>query len=84
MTAKQKKGEPGAATTIETIGVLTSGGDAPGMNCAIRSVIRTAVSHKLRIKAIYNGYKGLIDGEITLIDEVLTPDSSRFWLVSDR
>ncbi len=49
---------------IRTIGVLTSGGDAPGMNAAIRAVTRTAIYNNIRVKAIYRGYKGLITGEI--------------------
>ena len=49
---------------IKCIGVLTSGGDAPGMNAAIRSVTRAAIFNGIRVKAIYRGYKGLIIGEI--------------------
>ncbi len=49
---------------IKTIGVLTSGGDAPGMNAAIRAVTRTAIYHGIRVKAIYRGYKGLITDEV--------------------
>ncbi|NLE32639.1 MAG: 6-phosphofructokinase [Bacteroidales bacterium] len=49
---------------IKTIGLLTSGGDAPGMNAAIRAVTRAAIYNDLRVKAIYRGYKGLITGEI--------------------
>lgn len=49
---------------IKTIGVLTSGGDAPGMNAAIRAVTRTAIYNELKVKAIYRGFKGLITGEI--------------------
>ena len=50
---------------IRKIGVLTSGGDAPGMNAAIRAVIRTAMSEKLLAVGIYHGYKGLINKEFT-------------------
>lgn len=50
---------------IKCIGVLTSGGDSPGMNAAIRSVTRAAIFNGIRVKAIYRGYKGLITGEIT-------------------
>ena len=50
--------------TIKKIGVLTSGGDAPGMNAAIRAVVRTAIFHKLECFAIFKGYQGLIDGEL--------------------
>jgi len=49
---------------VKTIGVLTSGGDAPGMNAAIRAVTRAAIVNGMRVKAIYRGYKGLIDGEV--------------------
>lgn len=49
---------------IRTIGVLTSGGDAPGMNAAVRAVTRAAISNGIVVKAIYRGYKGLIDGEV--------------------
>jgi 6-phosphofructokinase 1 len=49
---------------MKCIGVLTSGGDSPGMNAAIRSVTRTAIFNGLKVKAIYRGYKGLITGEI--------------------
>ena len=49
---------------IKTIGVLTSGGDAPGMNAAIRAVTRAGIYNGFRIKAIYRGYDGLINNEI--------------------
>ncbi len=50
---------------INTIGVLTSGGDAPGMNAAIRAVVRKAISQGMSVKGIYQGYKGLLNEEIT-------------------
>ena len=49
---------------IRCIGILTSGGDAPGMNAAIRAVTRSAIYNGLKVKGIYRGYKGLITGEI--------------------
>src|SRR3989338_1615201 len=49
---------------IRKIGVLTSGGDGPGMNAAIRSVVRSALSHGVRVSGIVRGYDGLIDDEI--------------------
>ncbi|MBO7367883.1 MAG: 6-phosphofructokinase [Paludibacteraceae bacterium] len=49
---------------IKTIGVLTSGGDAPGMNAALRAVTRSAIYNGLAVKAICRGYKGLITDEI--------------------
>jgi len=49
---------------IETIGILTSGGDAPGMNAAIRAVTRAGICNGFKIKGIYRGYDGLINGEV--------------------
>ena len=49
--------------SIKRIGVLTSGGDSPGMNAAIRSVVRTASFHGLQCTAIYRGYQGMIEGD---------------------
>lgn len=49
---------------IQTIGVLTSGGDAPGMNAAIRAVVRKAVARGLNVKGVYRGYSGLLNEEI--------------------
>ena len=49
---------------IKTIGVLTSGGDAPGMNAAIRAVTRAGICNGFNIKGIYRGYDGLINGEV--------------------
>ncbi len=52
------------AKGINTIGVLTSGGDAPGMNAAIRAVVRKAISEGKKVKGIYKGYNGLLNEEI--------------------
>ncbi|HPS11303.1 MAG TPA: 6-phosphofructokinase [Paludibacteraceae bacterium] len=49
---------------LKCIGILTSGGDAPGMNAAVRAVTRAAIFNGISVKAIYRGYKGLITGEI--------------------
>ena len=49
---------------IKCIGVLTSGGDSPGMNAAIRAVTRSAICNGYKVKGIYRGYDGLINGEI--------------------
>ena len=49
---------------IQTIGVLTSGGDAPGMNAAIRAVTRAGICNGFKIKGIYRGWEGLINGDI--------------------
>ncbi|MCL1858638.1 MAG: 6-phosphofructokinase [Oscillospiraceae bacterium] len=53
---------------IRRIGVLTSGGDAPGMNAAVRAVTRMAISNGIRVMGILKGYRGLIDGEIVEYD----------------
>ncbi len=53
---------------MKTIGVLTSGGDAPGMNAAVRAVVRTAVSLGMTVKGIRRGYNGLIEGDIFDLD----------------
>jgi 6-phosphofructokinase 1 len=49
-------------TDAKVIGVLTSGGDAPGMNSALRAVVRTALNRNARVFAIYEGYQGMVDG----------------------
>ena len=53
---------------IKTIGVLTSGGDAPGMNAAIRAVVRTAIHSGINVKGIMRGYAGLLQEEIVDMD----------------
>ena len=53
---------------MKTIGVLTSGGDAPGMNAAVRAVVRTALSMGINVKGIRRGYNGLIEGDIFDLD----------------
>ncbi len=52
------------ANEIKTIAVLTSGGDAPGMNAAIRAVVRTAIYRGLKVKGIKKGYNGLLNEDI--------------------
>ena len=52
------------AKEIKTIGVLTSGGDAPGMNAAIRAVVRKALVNGKKVKGILKGYSGLLNEEI--------------------
>ncbi|OJU15745.1 MAG: 6-phosphofructokinase [Clostridiales bacterium 43-6] len=53
---------------VKTIGVLTSGGDAPGMNAAVRSVVRTSIAKGLNVVGIKRGYNGLISGEVVPMD----------------
>ena len=54
---------------IKRIGILTSGGDAPGMNAAVRAVVRTAICHNIEVYGIRRGYNGLINGDIIKLDE---------------
>lgn len=54
---------------IKRIGVLTSGGDAPGMNAAVRAVVRTAMFHGIECYGIRRGYNGLISGDLIRLDE---------------
>ena len=54
--------------TIQKIGVLTSGGDAPGMNAAVRGVVRTAAYYNIESAAIFKGYQGLIDNDIKMMN----------------
>lgn len=56
------------AKEIKTIGILTSGGDAPGMNAATRAVVRNAIAHGLSVKGIMKGYQGLLNEEIIDMD----------------
>ena len=56
------------AKQIKTIGVLTSGGDAPGMNAAIRAVVRKSLANGLKVKGIKKGYQGLLNEEIIEMD----------------
>ncbi|MFV8827550.1 6-phosphofructokinase [Alkalihalobacterium sp. APHAB7] len=53
---------------MKKIGVLTSGGDSPGMNAAIRAVVRKAIFHELEVYGVYGGYSGLITGEIKKLE----------------
>ena len=54
--------------TIKKVGVMTSGGDSPGMNAAIRSVVRTCAYHKIECLGIYRGYEGMIEGDFIEMD----------------
>ncbi|AGF26679.1 6-phosphofructokinase [Bacillus amyloliquefaciens] len=53
---------------MKRIGVLTSGGDSPGMNAAVRAVVRKAIYHDVEVYGIYNGYSGLISGKIEKLE----------------
>jgi 6-phosphofructokinase 1 len=54
---------------IKRIAVYTSGGDAPGMNAAVRAVVRTATYNNLHVYGIYQGYEGMINGNIKRLDK---------------
>ena len=54
---------------MKRIGVLTSGGDAPGMNACVRAVVRTAIHHGVECYGIRRGYNGLINGDVVRLDE---------------
>src|SRR6187431_3291456 len=56
-------------TEIRRIAVFSSGGDAPGMNAAIRAVVRTGSYYDLHVFGIYRGYEGMIDGQIERLDK---------------
>ena len=69
---------------IKTIGVLTSGGDAPGMNAAVRSIVRTALFHGLNVKGIHKGYHGLInnlmeDMSLRSVSDILQRGGTRLY-----
>ena len=55
--------------SVKRIGVLTSGGDAPGMNACVRAVVRTALYHKIECFGIRRGWNGLISGDVVRLDE---------------
>ena len=59
---------------MRRIGILTSGGDSPGMNAAIRAAVRSAIYYEMEIYGIYNGYEGLLNGDI---------EEMKLWSVSD-
>lgn len=59
---------------IKNIGVLTSGGDAPGMNAAVRAVVRAAISKGMNVYGIHRGYVGLLTGDIFKMDEKSVSD----------
>lgn len=63
-----------AEKAIKTIGVLTSGGDAPGMNAAIRAVVRSGLSSGVSVKAIRRGYAGLLEEDIVDMDTMSVSD----------
>lgn len=65
---KDRDATPGRAFELRRVAVLTSGGDAPGMNAAIRAIVRKGMYHGLEVMGIKHGYAGLIRGEIDRMD----------------
>ena len=65
----------------KNLGVLTSGGDAPGMNAAVRAVIRTALHQDLDVYAVYEGYQGMVDGVYSSFENA--KDVLQSWLKED-
>jgi 6-phosphofructokinase 1 len=63
-----KKNNKMNKANIKNIGVFTSGGDSPGMNAAIRAVVRTALYYDLNVTGILRGYDGMISGEFKQMD----------------
>ena len=63
------------ANAVKTIGALTSGGDAPGMNAATRAVVRTALAKGINVKGILKGYNGLLNEEIIDMDATSVSDT---------
>ena len=59
---------------MKRVGILTSGGDAPGMNAALRAVVRTGIANGLEMFVIYDGYKGLVEGNIQQVDRTFVSD----------
>ena len=53
---------------IKRIAILTSGGDSPGMNAAVRSIVRTAIHYDIEVYGIKRGYQGLIEGDLIKMD----------------
>ena len=62
---------------INCIGILTSGGDSPGMNAAIRAVTRSAICKGFAVKGIYRGYDGLVNGEVYILKYAMRGTLSR-------
>ena len=73
--AKKTKAETVQRPAVKKIGVLTSGGDAPGMNAAIRAVVRTAIADGMEVVGIRRGFSGLIDEDFVKLDSRSVADT---------
>ena len=69
--------------SVKRIGVLTSGGDAPGMNAAVRAVVRTCLYHGIEVYGIRRGWNGLIHGDIIKFDNTTHVPKSFTWKLQD-
>lgn len=67
-TAKKKIKKRPFSKSLQSIGLLCSGGDAPGMNAAVRAVVRAGICHGLRVHGVFRGYSGLLEGDIHAMD----------------
>ena len=72
-----------AAKPKKSIGVLTSGGDAPGMNAAVRAVVRTGLARGVDVYAIYEGYQGMVEGGDRIRDWAAKGAASEWVLTPD-
>ena len=77
MLTRNLSSQPEDPLFMKTLGVLTSGGDAPGMNPALRAVARTAFENGCRVVGINNGYDGIFDGNVEELGGRVTGDSVR-------
>ena len=68
MPSKKKPGTESESSNIKSFAVLCSGGDSPGMNCVIRSVVRTGIHHGFKVFGVQRGYAGLLSGNIHEMD----------------
>ena len=66
---------------MKTIAVLTSGGDAPGMNAAIRAVVRTACENGIKVYGVIRGYNGLINGDFIEVYLILSIVAVLFFIL---
>ena len=63
---------------MKRIAVLTSGGDSPGMNAAVRAVVRYSIFNELQVFGVQRGYKGLMNGDLDeMIDSLITEDQTK-------
>ncbi|SUL36249.1 6-phosphofructokinase [Staphylococcus aureus] len=64
---------------MKKIAVLTSGGDSPGMNAAVRAVVRTAIYNEIEVYGVYHGYQGLLNDDIHKLELGSVGDTDSAW-----